>query len=397
MISIRDLLRISIRQVFRQRKRSLAIIFAIALGSSGLITIPSMGDQVKKNLNRDLDLLGGATVIKISFEDFHNKSLDHKDFSPSTIEAIRSMQGVDKVTVSSALPIPTTIRVGRGGKFAYIVAIDADYMDVTGMEVVRGRNVTAKEVNDKERVCLIGSVLSQYLFGEFSPIGRAIQVDDERYTVVGVLGGLRAGQRKEYVLIPITTITARSPHMKILWNRLIIRCKSWDDVPVVAQAIYQAVKSNQDPAYLRVDVMKEQLERLNAIIWWVQVFIFLSIGATLVLGGFGIWNGMMSSVTARTREIGLKKAMGASNLDIMSQFLLEALVMSLSAGVLGVGISRLGVVIISKYLEAPIHEPTFIYYTGVSILFTMLLGIVAGFYPAYRASKMDVVTALRYE
>jgi putative ABC transport system permease protein len=276
-------------------------------------------------------------------------------------------------------------------------SVDENYWSANNLDPVVGTLFGAQEVQDRERVCVLGRVLAEALGGEDSVVGTYLPIGSDLYLVTGVVDGLQIGDRKRYAFVPLTTAMDRNPDNKIRANRLFVRCKTWDDVPAVSKAIPESVARHQSARFLKVEVAWDQLKRIITIVWWVELFIYLSIGATLVLGGFGIWNGMMSSVTARTREIGLKKAMGAEEADIMLQILCESVVLSFCAAILGVSLGLLAVAVTSHYLgSVPLHE-VILRYSLVSLVFSCLLGMVAGLYPSLRAARMDAVTAIRYE
>jgi putative ABC transport system permease protein len=131
--------------------------------------------------------------------------------------------------------------------------------------------------------------------------------------------------------------------------------------------------------------------------WWIEFLIYLATTATFLLGGVGIWNVMMAAVTSRTREIGLKKAMGAEDRDILAQFLSEALCLSAGAALLGAGLGRILMEIMSYMIGSRPPEELFFFGLALAFLFAVLIGVVAGLYPSIRASRMEVVTAIRYE
>jgi len=166
----------------------------------------------------------------------------------------------------------------------------------------------------------------------------------------------------------------------------------------VAQALPDLIKAHQSNTKgLRIQVAWDALKQVQRMFWWVSLFIYASIGATLVLGGFGIWNIMMAAVSARTREIGLKKAMGAEDSDILWQFLFEALCVTFSAALLGVILSRIGIEYMSRMLGSRPPEGLFFLCLSAGLSFAVVLGIGAGLYPSIRASRMQVVDAMRYE
>jgi putative ABC transport system permease protein len=170
-----------------------------------------------------------------------------------------------------------------------------------------------------------------------------------------------------------------------------------EDVAPVAAAIIGVVQTYQSNEELRVEVLWEGLKRVQQIFWWTEFFVYIAIGVTLLLGGVGIWNVMMAAVRSRTREIGLKKAVGADDVDILIQFLSEAIVLSLGASLLGIIVGRFTVECFSYFSGSPLAEYLFLMCTGLGLVFGMLLGIGAGLFPSIQASRMEVVDAVRYE
>ncbi len=165
----------------------------------------------------------------------------------------------------------------------------------------------------------------------------------------------------------------------------------------VVDAIPRVINFQQPGERVRLEVAWEMLKRVQKIAWWMEVFIYLAIVATLVLGGLGIWNGMMATVKSRTHEIGLKKAIGAKDSDILIQFLGEALFLSLGSALIGIALGRGAIQIVSTILRSSPSEDLFALSVGLSLVFSLFLGLGAGFAPSMMASRMEVVSALRYE
>lgn len=396
LVSLHDILHISVRQVFRQRRRSIGVLLSVALGTASLIVMLTLGDQVKSDLNRDLDLLGGATVMRVGFTSSRDPGAPAQVFKDQTVQQIRALPGVDTASVATE-KVDWIALLWRGQVQATpIIGVDEHYWHTSSLIALRGQLFGAAEVREGQRVCVIGEQLAKNLFGQEDPVGQYLPVRTEVYRIVGVVGGLQVADRNKLALLPLTTVLRRS-NGEMRADRLLVRCRTWDDVGPVAAAIPGIVAAHQDPQYLQVDVAWQQLERVVSMIWWVQLFVAVAIAATLTVGGFGIWNGMMSSVIARTREIGLKKAMGAEEEDILAQFLCEALVLSLSAAVLGILLALVVVQAAGVYLGGRPPLPLFVFYAGLSLVFSALLGVFAGFYPALRAARMDAVAAIRYE
>jgi putative ABC transport system permease protein len=396
MIALHDILHISVRQVFRQRRRSLGVMFAVALGTASLITMLTLGDQLKHDMNRDLDLLGGATVILGGFTTSTDTTAPPKKFLPETVDAIRAMPGVETASVATDHVDWISILWRSKTIATPILGVDDQYWHTNSLAAIKGGLFGPREVREGARVCVLGEELAKNLFGDENPIGQYLPIRTEVYEIIGVVGGLQVGDRRKFAMLPLSTIVRRSDGL-MREDRLVVRCRTWDDVNPVALQLPAVIAAHQDAKFLKIEVAQKQLERVTSMVWWIQMFVTISIAATLTVGGFGIWNGMMSSVTARTREIGLKKAMGAERADILVQFLCEALTLSLSAAVAGIILAFCAVQVASSYLEASPSILLFAFNAGLSFLFSAVLGVTTGYYPAQRAARMDAVAAIRYE
>ncbi|EKO41067.1 MAG: ABC-type antimicrobial peptide transport system, permease component [Solidesulfovibrio magneticus str. Maddingley MBC34] len=389
-----DLVRVSVREVMRKRRRYIGVLASIALGMAGFIVIITMGNDLKKNFNNDLDLLGGATIINVMFEP---QNLERQEwFRDRTLEAIARIPGVLDITTVALKTSAVTTWHDRLFGFN-LVGCEANYWKVFSFNAKAGRLFDQRDVDEGARVCVVGADLARQIFGsEDAGIGQTLSIDDNLYTVVGILGGVRAGDRALFVFLPITTAKARVVGISQPYSAY-VRCATWDDVGSVSKAVPGVVKANQIDRGLRVNVAWEPLKQVQRIFWWVELFIYSSIVATMILGGFGIWNIMMATVTSRTREIGLKKAMGALDSDILYQFLFEALCVTLSSSVFGVILGRVGIEYMSRMLGSRPPEGLFVFCLLMGLGFAAILGVGAGLYPSIRASRMQVVDAMRYE
>ncbi|TVM17321.1 ABC transporter permease [Oceanidesulfovibrio indonesiensis] len=396
MLQTSDLLRISFRQVVRQHKRYLGVLLSIALGTAGFIIILTMGEEVKSNLNRDLDLLGGATIIKAFFEEGvtdASRMTRPEWFHDRTVDAVSQIPGVNGTTLLT-LAAGKTSQGNREVELP-MFGVDENFWDVMGITATQGE-LFGKEAQEKRhRVVVLGELAAQRVFDRIDVVGERVMLNMALYHVVGTLDPGNQIDRARWAYVPLDTLRARM--FNLLPRRLYVRCNTWDDVPLVAAALPEVIKSQQKADTLTVEVAWEPLKHIKRIVWWVEMFVYFSIVATLGLGGFGIWNGMMTAVKSRTREIGLKKAMGAEDWDIMVQFLSESICLSLTAGILGVGLGYGGVQVAANILNTSPPLDLFYAYAGASIAFALVLGIGAGFYPSLSASRMDVVAAIRYE
>lgn len=394
LLRFRDLLRISFREVVRKRRRYVGVMAAIALGTAGFITIVTMGRDLKANFNNDLDLLGGATIIAAHFDP---QMYDRQEwFRQGTITAVEAIPGVREVTKSRLRSGATTTYQEKVYGFN-LMGVDANYWSLFSFTPRYGRLFNQQDVAEGLKVCVLGQDLASTIFGTpEAAIGQLLSLDNNLYRVVGIIGGVRAADKTLMAFLPISTARERIPNISEI-SSLYIRCNTWDDVAPVAAALPEVIKANQTDKGLRIQVGWEPLRQVQRMFWWVSLFIYASIGATLVLGGFGIWNIMMAAVTARTREIGLKKAMGAEDSDILWQFLFEALCVTFTSALLGVLLGRVGIEYMSRMLGSSPPEGLFMLCLIAGLTFAAVLGIGAGLYPSVRASRMQVVDAMRYE
>lgn len=399
LLKLYDLWLVGMRQVIRQMRRYLGVFVAITLGTAGFIVVITMGQEVKKTLNLDLDLLGGATLVRVYFDDYdpnHGRFSMPQRFSEDTVNALRAMPGVRAVS-GAAAKMGQSVTTWRGTQTRFpLYGVDGYFWQVNGLAPLSGELFGLAAVRDRVRVCVIGEELARKVFGRTDVAGEFLPIDNDLYLVGGVLSQVMGGDRVMHAFIPITTAQDRIASLTPV-DRLYVRCQTWDDVTRVYDSIQGVVAAHQSTERLRLRVAWDPLQRVQRIAWWIELFVYLSIVATLTLGGVGIWNGMMAAVQSRTREIGLKKAMGAEDRDILIQFLIESSFLSSGSAIVGVVLGRIGVEAVSGFLKCRPPEELFVMCVGLGIFFSMLLGIGAGFYPSLRASRMEVVSAIRYE
>ena len=396
-----DLLRVSIRQVFRHRRRYMGVVLAISFGTCGLILVLTVGRDVKLNLNRDLELLGGATRLKVSFAQESSGRQKGRIARPQwfhgqTVDAVRKLPGVRDVSVLLVKNSPSVTSVRDQEHLFLVQGVDGSFWDTNGLAARHGELFGAEAVDRRLRVCVLGAELAKTIFGREDVAGLTLPIDGELYHIAGVLGGLGVGERTNVALIPFTTAQDRLKGLSCP-DQIYVRCSTWEDVTRVTDDIPRTIRSLQPGDDVRLEIPWEMLNRVQKVAWWMEVFIYLAIVATLVLGGLGIWNGMMATVRSRTHEIGLKKAIGAEDSDILIQFLGEALFLSLGSAVIGIAMGRGAIQIVSRILKSSPSEDLFILSVGLSLIFSLLLGLGAGFAPSMLASRMEVVSALRYE
>jgi putative ABC transport system permease protein len=370
----------------------MGVVLAIALGVAGFLNIVTMSREVKRNFNENLDLIGGVNIVRVYFD--NTRSYQPQWFRDQTMAALKHLSGVKALTLTGAQYAHTN---WHGQSFAFTaIAVDGDFWQVRNFWPLTGRLFGVDAVTGRLRECVLGAELAKKIFGDIQVRGKLLEINQELFKISGVLGGVTDSGLSNSAILPLTTAQDRLPG-RLQADHLYIRCNTWDDVAQVAAAVPGIVKNCQSPEQLNVEVAWEALKRVQELAWWIEFLIYLATSATFLLGGVGIWNVMMAAVTSRTREIGLKKAMGAEDRDIMAQFLSEAFCLSGLAALLGAGVGRILMEILSYIIGSRPPEDLFFFGVSLAFLFAVLIGVGAGIYPSLRASRMEVVSAIRYE
>lgn len=397
MITYSDLVRVSLRQVSRQK--SYGVMISIALGITAFIALAVLGQEIRYKVGQDMVLMGGVNVIRVTMEDRQYPGQPVREFYPDSIEGIRKLPGVESVSVGSRNAQYFLLKARNERTLNTLVyGVDELFIPTFSADVIAGRALSSDDITRHRRVCVLGRERAEDLYGPDpkAALGKLLFLDQDVVEVVGVISGVMLGDWSEAAFMPYTTFVDRQwGDAKI--TRLFVRAIGWEDVPRLTQLIPEVVLSRQSAPYLHVYTRDEQLTRLEDTFMWVQSLLWLGIIASLMLGGFGIWYGTFAAVRARTREVGLKKAMGGSDRDIMAQFLCEALCKSVAGGVLGIILGVSAVVGGVYALGTGIPVVDLILSCTGSILFSAVIGVAGGIFPAIQASRMDVVTALRFE
>ena len=396
MIAMSDLIRVSLRQVVRQR--GFGVMLSIALGITAFIVLAVLGREIRYKVGQDMVLMGGVNVIQVYMDDSQYPGQPDREFYPETIDALSQLPGVSLVSRNLRDNKIFSIR-GTGERTLSIdfIGIDQYFAEVYSIDLVAGRKLEPADVESHRRVCMLGRDAARKLFGgEDEAVNKLLFLEQDVFEVVGVVSGVMLGSWSQGGFLPYTTMADRN------WGRgkvrrLFIRAIGWEDVAPLIKLVPQVVREHQSAPYIVVQTQEDQLKRIKTTFMWVEALLWLGIAASLMLGGFGIWYGTFAAVRARTREVGLKKAMGGSDVDILAQFLAEALCKSVAGGIMGIVIGCALVEIGSLSLGTGVSYPLLFASSVGSIVFSAVIGIAGGLYPAIQASRMDVVTALRFE
>jgi putative ABC transport system permease protein len=390
--------------------RAMLTIAIIAFGIMALISMITAVEGIKSALYRNFASVGSNTfsvsnvdqisAMKNGMREEEKKPLTYKEadafenrYSFPATSCISFIASMDAVAQYADLKSPHKIE---------IIGSDQNYITSAGLTLEGGRNFTSTEVSGGRRVAIIGNSLKQFLYGDIDPIGKHFLLNNDDYMVVGYLisRGSSFGQDQDQLaIVPIASAQNRYAKQKQSYN-LSVQVKdinqidaAIDDATGLLRAI-RGLKLNQDNDFF----ITKSDSLANVVlddIKVVQIFAFFVGIITLIGAAVGLTNIMLVSVTERTREIGVRKALGATNKNIMAQFLWESVVIAQMGGVFGIIIGLLLGNIVANYFNGTFIIPWGWIISGVIICFTV--GIISGLFPAMKASRQDPVESLRYE
>lgn len=289
---------------------------------------------------------------------------------------------------------------------ALLEGVDHAFFDIAREKFAVGRNFRNEDILRRRHVAIIGSEAYKQLFGEHqNPMGKSIRTGDFKFTVIGVLkkkereflasiGAAENYDVNNRIFIPYTV------HQQMIGNKeihqLIIEAKSPEVTQLAIDQIIAQLKRNHGERYsYATDTMDYWVETANSILDKISLIGLVAASVSLLVGGIGIMNIMTTSVVERTREIGIRKAIGATRKNIEHQFLIEAVVISTLGGCIGLIIGYGGSYIAQQWLEVPLIPPVSVVLVGLGV--SIIVGLASGYYPAKRAAAMEPVKALRYE
>jgi putative ABC transport system permease protein len=393
-----DLVRVALRQVYRNKRRYNGVLLGISLGLAGLVTVLTVGDSVETDLGQNLEVLGSATIIKAAWNFDRAPKWHHGQYFLKDVEDVRKLPGVSGASpaVWHYMPLShNNIKIGSGR----IMGVETSFFETIYMPLSTGRKFTDDDITHRKSVCIIGTNIVKRLFREDEgPIGKKIFVSGQSFQVVGIMGGMEDPLYLDTILIPITVARSRFVAMYEIRD-IYIRAANWDTVTTVRDNAYNVLTRNQ-PGYadaIQVVHYPEALKTVKNAVLLVKLFLYAAAVVTLLLGGLGITSVMLAAVRERTTEIGLRKAVGATDRMIMAQFLLESVCISLLGVAIGSLVGLVTVNVLEKIFHiVPAYKALLASLTG-GILFGVALGILSGLLPAGKASKLDAAEAMRFE
>lgn len=387
------------------KMRSILTMLGIIIGVAAVIALVSIGNGVKQDIQNSISSLGSNLLMVMPgaprTPGVRPSQGSMKSLKVSDYQAISKLDGVKAASPYTA---NSYVTIYQSKNWTTTVSgVSSNFQDVNNWTMSEGRFISSKNVENRERVAVVGQTVVKNLFAGDDPVGKEIRVKNIPFRVIGVLNskgnGTMGNDQDDVIFIPYTTAMERVEGVDYL--RMVYVVASDDngidrlqsDIENLLRVRHGIKDTNLDD--FNIQNMKSIMETMEQTTGTLTLFLGAVAAISLVVGGIGIMNIMLVSVTERTREIGIRKALGATYFVIVTQFLIEAVVISLMGGLIGIalGIGASKLIGLASGMSTVISVPTIV----LSFAFSMAIGLVFGIYPARKAAKLNPIDALHYE
>jgi putative ABC transport system permease protein len=406
-------IKIAFRALRANKMRSVLTILGIVIGVATVVALLSIGEGATASITSQIQS-GGSNLLTVTPGKMQMGMGAGGQSRQASYLYYKDYQLLERgLTSNIAAMVPVyqsnyTIKSGDESFNTNIVGVVEDHKDVRSFTVVDGRFITDGDNKSQSLVVVLGNGVAEDLFGTLSPVGKTISINNLKFEVVGVLEskGASIGSPDENVFIPLETgynklFGETALHNgKRMVNNILVSVEDADSMETVsAQVEYMLRRSHElkpsDEPDFNVMNQSDTLETLNTVTETLTVFLGAIAGISLLVGGIGIMNIMLVSVTERTKEIGLRKAVGATKNQILTQFLIETVTLSLLGGIIGIllGVGIAVLFSVTGLISSVITANAIL----LAFFFALIIGVFFGLYPAFRAATLHPMVALRYE
>ncbi|MGB9867704.1 MAG: ABC transporter permease [Bacillota bacterium] len=387
-MKVRDYLALAWRALTGNKMRAFLTMLGVIIGVGCVIGLVSVGEGTRAQVSAQIQGLGSNLVMITPMRGARLQLSDVEELAERAPELGKIM---------ATYQFSSQVKYGTESRDTSVQGVTEDFPELRNHQPERGSFFTADDVKGRRRVAVLGKTVAEDLFGQGNPVGKEISILGQSFTVIGVMqqkGTSLGSNPDDAVFIPVTTAlqVAKSKYIQNITAQI----KEGYDAKATTDhllAIFEQKFRRSDQ--VRVFSQEELLQTVNQVTQTMSIMLGSIAGISLLVGGIGIMNIMLVSVTERTREIGIRKAVGATEGDIMTQFLIESVILSAGGGLLGI-VLGLGM---SRVLAKVAGWPSVVTLGSVLLAFgfSVAVGVFFGIYPASRAASQDPIQALRYE
>lgn len=415
MISISETIKIANQALLKNKTRTLLTMLGVVIGVGAITFVMSVGKGVEALIVGELSAFGTETVIirpgrepdgLADFADFvFSDSLTEKD-----VVALSNKNNVPNLSsFSPEVLVPGSVSWERETYKPFVIGISAEFIQgALGIELESGQNFDEYDIRGRSFKALIGSNVKEELFGESDALGEEITIRNRKFEIIGVYrpkGQVAILNIDELVVVPYTTA------QKYLlgqdhYTQIIAKADDPENVDIMSKDIELTLRASHglrfdDENDFNLQTQQGGVEQVSSILGLFTAFLAVAVATSLLVGGVVVMNIMLVSVTERTKEIGLRKALGARGKDILAQFLIEAVLLTVGGGLLGIILGALFSFFVTFGLDKAgvINLPFVFPYMGaiVGFLVSVITGLVFGIYPSSKAAKRSPIDAMRFE
>jgi len=393
---------LALRAIRRNLMRSFLTILGIVIGVAAVITMVTLGNGATKSVSDQISSMGSNLIMVIPGQRFGPGSEGAPSFKLADTEAIRNQIGSAEAVAPVVNKTATAVYAAENWS-TVVTGSSNGYFQAGNWELAAGRTFTEAEERAGKAVCVLGDTVRTKLFGRQNPVGSEIRIKEFACEVIGLLKAkgqsAMGSDQDDTVVMPLRTVQRRLSGSQDV-GRLTVSVREGASIDAVKAQLTTLLRErrkigeNEEDDFRVMDT-RQLAETLTGTTRILTMLLGAVAAVSLLVGGIGIMNIMLVSVTERTREIGIRLAIGALESEVLLQFLIEAIVLSSLGGLIGIALATAASVALSSLMQIPyLFDPTI---NLLSFLFSAAIGVVFGYFPARRAARLDPIDALRHE
>lgn len=394
-MNVKETLSAALKSLLLNKIRSFLTMLGVIIGVFAVISLVSLVGGIQNYVEDQFNDLGANLIFVSSGNNNYRggrpgQNLSSSNLKEEHIELIEKEASDYIDYVTPTVQTVKTIKYKTNSFYTTIIGVSYTADKIFSINAAEGRFLNKSEVNNSSKSVVIGYAMKKKLFSQENPLKKNIKIDGKSYEVVGILAK-KNPEYDEALIMPYTTLRDNFDGTTII--SIVSKAKSQFPITKAAESVKLAMYRDLHDDEFSVMTQEDILESINSILGILAVALATISGISLLVGGIGIMNIMLVSVTERTREIGLRKALGATSFDIKRQFMIEAVIISLSGGLIGLLLGWLSTLAIKNLVRATVP----FWAIPLALGFSIVVGVVFGTYPAAKASEKDPIEALRYE